>query len=234
MLAIVAPMATEIAGVRRAILDPQGKRVMTLVTGVGRQRTEASVTALAARSPDAILMIGFCGGADPELVTGDLHVAGVFLSAERIEPIAADPGLANRLEAWADGHETRVVYGPSVTVGAVASSKVKSALHAATGAMTVNMEDYWAASTAANCGIPFASLRAVLDTAGDELPDYLGDAGDGIVNVLGGVVRHPGRVPGLVRLASKARVARDRLADCVAGLLEAPPVLPAGMGPLIR
>ena len=227
-------MATEIAGVRRAILDPQGKGVMTRVTGVGRQSTEASVTALAARSPEAILMIGFCGGADPELLTGDLHLADVFLSAERMEPIAADPGIANRLEAWADGHETRVVHGPSVTVGAVANSKVKSALHAATGAMTVNMEDYWAATTAAAYGIPFASLRAVLDTAGDELPDYLGDVGDGLVNVLGGVARHPGRVASLLRMARMARVAQNRLAHCVPGLLEAPPVLPAGMGPLIR
>ena len=233
MLAIVAPLATEIAGARRAIGGARASAVTSRVTGVGRQSAEDGVAAVAELSPDAIVMIGFSGGADPDLRTGDLHVAEVFHSADGMEPITAAPGLTNSVKAWARGKQTRLVCGPSVTVKTIADSKSKSTLHAATGAMSVNMEDYWAASAASTYGIPFASVRAVLDTAQDELPEYLIDAGDGIFGVLRGLAIHPGSAPDLIRLAWKARVARRRLADCVSGLLEAPPVLTAGTVPLI-
>ena len=220
MLAIVAPLATEIAGVRRAIGDARGNAVTLRVTGVGRQRTEAGVAAVAELSPEAIVMIGFSGGVDPNLLTGDLHVSEVFHSSEEQEPITAAPELTNSVKAWACGKQTRLVYGPSVTVSAIVNSKSKSALHAATGAMSVNMEDYWAASAASAYGIPFASVRVVLDTAQDDLPEYLSNAGDGIFGVLRGLATHPGSVPDLIRLARKARVARANLTDCVSGWLD--------------
>ena len=232
MLAIVAPMATELEGVRRAIGNPHAAGVTLRVIGVGKQRVEAGIAAVAAESPSAIMAIGFCGGADPALRTGDLHVAQVFHSVDRSEPIAADPGLTGRAMAWADRSANRLVYGPSVTVDAVTGAPVKRALHAATGAASVNMEDYWAARAATAHGIPFASIRAVLDTAEDEVPAYLGDAGEGVVNVLRGAAAHPRSVPGLIRLARKARVAQGRLADCVSGLLGAPSVPSAGVTPL--
>lgn len=232
MLAIVAPMATELAGVRRAIGNPQETGVTLRVIGVGKRRSEAGIAAVAAESPDAIMAIGFCGGADPALRTGDLHVAHVFHSVDNWEPIAADPDLTGRAKTWADRSANRLACGPSVTVHAVAGAPAKRALHSATGAASVNMEDYWAASIAADYGIPFASVRAVLDTAEDEVPSYLSDVGDGIFDVLRGLAAHPRSVPGLIRLAHKARVARGRLADCVFGLLDAAPVASASIAPL--
>ena len=221
-------MATELAGARRAIGDPHGSGVLLRVIGVGRQRAQAGIAAVAAESPTAIVMIGFCGAADPSLRTGDLHVAEVFLSTERSGPITADPILAARMRSWADRSAARLVGGPSATIGAIADTNAKSVLHAETGAMSVNMEDYWAASVAAAHGIPFGSVRAVLDTAEDELPAYLGETGDGIIDVLRGLATHPGSIPGLVRLARKAQVARARLADCVSGALDGLPAQSPG------
>ncbi len=221
-------MATELAGVRRAIGDPHASGVLLRVTGVGRQRAQAGIAAVAAESPTAIAMIGFCGAADPSLRTGDLHVAEVFHSANRSEPIAADPILAGRMKSWADRSAARVVGGPSATIGAIADTNAKSVLLADTGAVSVNMEDYWAASAAAAHGIPFASVRAVLDTAEDELPAYLGETGDGIIDVLRRVATNPGSLPSLVRLARKAQVARARLADCVSGALDGLPASSPG------
>ena len=220
MLAIVAPMATEMAGVRRAVGHLSGTNVMTRVIGVGRERAELGLTAVAAKSPSAIVMIGFCGGAAPCLRTGDLHVAEVFHAGDQPEPIACDPGLNGSIRAWTAASGTRWVGGPSATVSSVADQGVKSALHTANGTMSVNMEDYWAAQTAAAHGIPFASVRAVLDTADDELPGYLGTSGDGILNVLRGAATHPGSLANLVQLARKARIARVCLAECVSGLLD--------------
>ena len=216
-------MATELAGVRRAIGDAHGKGLVLRVIGVGRQRTEAGIAAVAADSPTAIVAVGFCGAADPSLRTGDLHVAEVFYSADRTGSIASHPELTAWAKTWGERSETGVVGGPSVTVAAAADPQRKSDLHAATGAVSVNMEDYWAAIAAAAHGIPFASIRAVLDTADDEIPAYLDNVGDGIIDVLRGVAGHPGSIPSLIKLAGKARVARASLAHCVSGLLDSMP-----------
>ena len=234
MLAIIAPMATELSGVRRAIDGAQRKQVTLRVIGIGRQCAKAGVAAVATQSPAAIVMIGFCGAADPTLRAGDLHVADAFYAAEGSEPVAADPALTGRLNAGAVGNDCRLVGGPSVTVGRVADAGEKLALHAATGAVSVNMEDYWAARAAAVHGVPFASVRAVLDGAEDDLPGFLGDAGGSIVGVLRGVAAHPGSLPSLMRLAGKARLARGRLADCISGLIEGTGALTADTATLIR
>ncbi len=216
-------MATELAGVRRVIGDPPGREVSLRVIGVGPERAAAGVAAVASEGPAAIVMVGFCGAADSALRTGDLHIAELFFSSDRAEPIAADTRLSGCARTWAHGSKIRLVGGPSVTVSAIASPKAKSALRAATGAASVNMEDYSAASVAAARDIPFVSIRAVLDTSEDELPAYLGDSGEGMINVLRGVVTDPRSFPTLIRLARKARVARPSLADCVSGLLDSLP-----------
>ena len=231
MLAIVAPMATELAGLRRVIGDPRDAGVTLRVIGVGKERAESGIAAVAAELPDAIMAIGFCGGAGPTLRTGDLHVADVFHSAGRSEPIAADPVMIGRARAWAERGHNHLVCGPSVTVDALAGPQEKRTLYAESGAASVNMEDYWAASIAADYDIPFGSVRAVLDTADDELPDYLGDVGDGMFDALRGLATHPGSLISLIRLARQATVARGRLADCVSGMLVSPSVPSVSIDP---
>ena len=96
-------------------------------------------------------MVGFCGGADPSLRTGDLHVASAYHNAAAPAPdaIAADPGLSAAIITAAQRHGGRPVsMEPSATVATVADPAVKSAVWEATGATSVNMEDYWAA----DCG----------------------------------------------------------------------------------
>lgn len=127
-------MATELAGLRRAAGDPRGNDVTMRVIGVGKRRAEAGIAEVAAESPDAIVAVGFCGGADPTLRTGDLHVADVFHSNGCSEPIAADPGLIDKAKAWADRSDLRLVCGPSVTVRALADAPAKRALYSETGA----------------------------------------------------------------------------------------------------
>lgn len=233
MLAIIAPMATEIADIRRALGGPHEDEVTLRVTGVGKQPTESGIAdAIASGPPVAIVMVGFCGAVSPQLRTGDLHVARTFYASGMPGPIEADPDLVARLESWAHAANSRLVGGASVTVNRIAGRHEKSAIHAAHGAMSVNMEDYWAARTAASHGTSFASVRAVLDTSDDELPDYLNDIGEGAWQALRGAARHPESVPALIRLASQARMARRSLTACVSGLLAAHSSAHADMAPL--
>ena len=93
MLAIVAPMATELAGIRRAVRDPNGRGITLDVIGIGRFPATVNVARIAERKPDAMVLVGFCGGATPDLVPGDLHIADSFLGPDRSDSIAADAGL---------------------------------------------------------------------------------------------------------------------------------------------
>ena len=122
MLALVAPMATELSGVRRAIRDPERRGVALIVSGIGPSRIRASIRSLAESTPEAIILLGFCGAADPRLNTGDLHVADSFMSPDLTDSIIPDAAL---VALWSDAAldcGANVVDGPSASVDAVANA----------------------------------------------------------------------------------------------------------------
>ena len=215
-------MATELAGIRRAIRDPDRRGVTLHVTGVGKQRTLDSFGGVMAASPQSVIMVGFCGAADPALRTGDLHVATRFCdsSAAQSYPIDADADLASAAIAAATQCGAHVVTGPSATVSAMADVAAKSAVRASMDAASVNMEDYWAASAARSFPVPFASIRVVLDTADEELPAWLAAAVDNPPRVALGLAAHPRSAPGVLRLARQANLARRNLTRCVVGVID--------------
>ena len=227
MLFILAPMAVEAAGIQRALRRLPDARAGVRVTGIGRERIAAGVAQAAAEGATAILAAGFCGALDPALRAGDLHIAGEFhanghsgdYSCVPADAIPADARLTARLRAAAPD----AAAGPSVTVAGIAQPDAKATLWQTGAGRSVNMEDYWAAQAAAGAGLPFASVRAVLDTAGQSLPDCL--TADGITGGAGtlrlalGVAGHPGRAPALARLARQSRQAQQRLTRCVMAAL---------------
>ena len=227
MLFILAPMAVEAAGIQRALRRLPDARAGVRVTGIGRERIAAGVAQAAAEGATAILAAGFCGALDPALRAGDLHIAGEFhanghncdYGGVPVDAIPADARLTARLRAAAPD----AAAGPSVTVAGIAQPDAKATLWQTGAGRTVNMEDYWAAQAAAGAGLPFASVRAVLDTAGQSLPDCL--TADGITGGAGtlrlalGVAGHPGRAPALARLARQSRQAQQRLTRCVMAAL---------------
>ena len=90
-------MATELSGIRRSLRDPAVRGIDFVVCGVGASRARASILEIAESKPDAIVMAGFCGGADPNLEVGDPHVATRFRAIGLPDSIDADAEL---LSAW--------------------------------------------------------------------------------------------------------------------------------------
>ena len=227
MLFILAPMAVEAAGIQRALRRLPDARAGVRVTGIGRERIAAGVAQAAAEGATAILAAGFCGALDPALRAGDLHIAGEFhanghsgdYGGVPADAIPADARLTARLRAAAPD----AAAGPSVTVAGIAQPDAKATLWQTGAGRTVNMEDYWAAQAAAGAGLPFASVRAVLDTAGQSLPDCLAadniTGGAGTLRLALGVAGHPGRAPALARLARQSRQAQQSLTRCVMAAL---------------
>ncbi|MCI0340203.1 MAG: hypothetical protein L0216_03475 [Planctomycetales bacterium] len=165
-------VATALAAEARAVRALSLPGVQVVRAGPGPERVRAAAPRALASEPAAVLAVGLAGGLDPDLASGVLVAPeGGSLEAGKTSWIA-DPGWRPRLvRCGASG-------GTGVTVALpVLRPAEKRALRARTGARICEMEDAAWADAAAVRGIPFASLRVVLDAAADEPPD-LGPAAE--------------------------------------------------------
>lgn len=167
---------------------------------------------LAGPRPAGVLSGGFAGGLDPALRLGDvLAEAGDW------------PELGPKLAA-AGARAARFATEARVAVTAAD----KAAVRARTGADAVEMESGVIVSACRAAGVPAAIVRAVSDTADDDLPlDFnalLTPAGRlSLPRLALAVAARPGRIPALLRLGRSSRRAAERLADVVGRVLDARP-----------
>ena len=162
---------------------------------------------LVATGATALLSFGLAGGLDPTLRPGQPIVPAAILHNRRSYP--ADPSLLQRLG------------GPNAALLAaeaapIASAAAKSALFRATAAAAVDLESGAVAEVAARHHIPFAALRIICDPADRDLPPaaIVALSPTGAImpgRVLASLLRHPGQLPALLRLAADARIARGAL-----------------------
>ena len=245
MIALLAALEGETSGLRRWMaLAPQGvaglcghaytgqyqrQSVLLAWTGMGRQRAEASATAVLARCQvTAVLSIGFSGALAGQLDVGDLVLASELIGlagpgGNEIEPALyrPDQGLLHAVTEAFGAMPLRVVLGPTLTTpGIITTPAGKQDLGRRTGAIAVDMESYWIAQVASDRGLPFLALRAISDAQKDCLPAFhqiLDVDGDPSARRLGvHLIRHPGSLVALLRLARNAGRARRALTTGVA------------------
>ncbi|MCW8085004.1 phosphorylase family protein [Sabulicella glaciei] len=179
-------------------------RVRAVHAGGDRARLDA---ALDRETPTAILSFGLAGGLDPALPPGTLLIAAGLWGEG-----SADAGWSLRLAAATGAVPALLVGGAE----AVVTPAAKAALRAQTGAAAVDMESAIALRHALRRGIPFAALRAVGDPADAGVPPSAlagmtpeGDVAPG--RVLLSLLRRPGDLPGLLRVARHSGTAMKRL-----------------------
>ncbi len=147
----------------RWITRRPGVRVVRTAIG------ERSRGTMVDRDADATFLVatGFCGGIDPRIRRGDLFLARTV--RHRGEEIRIDPELLTRAQRALDGGSGGLHVGLGVSVDHVLRPDEKRAL-AAEGVAAVDMESGPLARWAADRGVPFLSLRVVLDPAEADLP----------------------------------------------------------------
>jgi adenosylhomocysteine nucleosidase len=172
---------------------------IVVVRGGDGSRLDAALECALAGGARGLISFGIAGGLDPALASGAVAVASTVVHGE--ESYAADADWsANVL-----GKLANVATGPFAGVAAPATTPTaKATLHAATGAILVDMESHKVARAAAQRGIPFIAIRAVSDPAERALPPsaLVGMTPDGETNagaVMRSLARRPQDLPGLIR-----------------------------------
>lgn len=161
----------------------------------------------------ALISFGIAAGLAPDLAPGVCLVGGEVLHAGRC--YHADAAWTARLEEML-GSERVAIAGVDRPL---TSALAKRALNAATGAVAADMESHIVAQLAARHGLPFAVLRAIADPAEQEIPSaaLVGIRGDGGIDglaVLASLLKHPGQLLALLRLAADTRRAMAALLRC--------------------
>ena len=184
----------------------RGMDVRIACSGASAERARSEARRLIEEGAATLVSFGLAGGMAPQLRSGDLllpaSVRGAGLASWSVDPIWRD-GVRACLAAG--GLEPRA----GVLVGSeriVATLSDKRALFEATGAQAVDMESHEVAAVAAAAGIPFLVLRAIADPHDQIVPQVAREAlrPDGRVRLratLGGLIRQPGELFALLRLA---------------------------------
>lgn len=190
---------------RTGTLD--GRPVVAVVTGMGTRLADSGTRRLLdAVTPRRVVVVGITGAVDDETPIG--HVV-----------------LPERVIDHASGREHRHhVLGPDPGEGALWTTDVITpaaelpALRAR-GVVALDMETAAVALACEERGVPWTVFRAVSDRATDGSVDeevFHLSRQDGTPDpraVLRYLVRHPGRIPGLVRMGRDATRAAGRAAD---------------------
>ena len=169
--------------------------VRVVITGMGTRNAERAMReALRELRPSRVFTCGFAGALNPELVIGDVICT-------RETPVTGAKSVnffcASRV---------------AVTVAE------KSALRAQTGADVVEMESAVIARVCAAAGVECVTLRAISDTAHEDLPlDFNAlmteDEKLNPLKLALAILKAPQKIPALIRLGKNSALAAERLAE---------------------
>lgn len=249
MITIIASMEYELSGLRKELQpgastwkvarpgsggqddlpDMPGIPDMTVI-GVGKERAQATVRRLLeSRRPGdegqslELLLLGVCGGVNPELRTGDLVLASKYFNGSQSTDknvaddvkndfFAPDPLMWETATKACAGESSKPASTDSLTVNQVIGvPEDKRWIAGALPVGIVEMEDYWVAEVAAEYGVAFLSARVVLDTADQALPGWLFGLSRSTIKAVLSLTSRPWRIPTVVRLARQRTVAQKTL-----------------------
>jgi adenosylhomocysteine nucleosidase len=190
------------------------------VSGIGEGAAAAAARRLALAGATALVSFGMAGGLDPALICGAVLLPEEVVGRNGTAVLATATEWRQRLHA--------ALPAPCIACGGrlltserpVASPDAKAAAWRESRAAAVDMESAAIAQVARQAGLPFIALRVIVDTASDQLPAAVIAASGGgqlrLGRLLAALLRAPGDVGGLIRLAARYRIAMRVLAAVVA------------------
>jgi adenosylhomocysteine nucleosidase len=191
-------------------------RVRVVLTGMGQTHALEAAQRVLPERPDICISAGLAGALQGEYKAGDVLAAR--LVSEVDEPVAV--ASHRELLSAAKHCGARQVERFATSDTLVTRAEEKRYLGAQ--AEAVEMESYVILAEAARCGVPAVAVRAISDSADFSLPYDLAKAQDArgqirLGAIVAQVMRHPGGLPALLRLARDCRHAARQLAEFLDG-----------------
>ena len=155
---------------------------------------------------DHVLVIGIAGGLDPALTKGSVVIPEVVMdvsSGRRFQSAPMDGVQREGLIATAD----HLIMDGAQLAGLQAQ-----------GVVAMEMESSGVAEACESAGVPWTTFRVIADRPDEGLTDdaimslLRPDGSSDVAAAVGLMVRHPGRVPGMVRLARDSSMAASKAA----------------------
>ncbi|MEX2315866.1 MAG: hypothetical protein WD669_01850 [Pirellulales bacterium] len=198
-----------------------GRRIVIIESGVGRQRASKATEALiVGHRPRWIVSAGFAGGLDDRLKQGDILMADSLADAGA-KQLAIDFKLAGQSQS-----SPRVHVGRLLTVERVIRDPAeKRALGQRHGALAVDMESIGVAEVCQTEKVRFLSVRVIIDTVDQALPHDIDllvskkSTAGRLGAAAGAILRRPGSIKDMWQLKEDALVASERLAKFLLGVI---------------
>ena len=187
VLVLAAQNGTSSQGSSALIIEHGDGRFAVIITGMGTRNAETEANAamgLAApraggglplpRKPDAVLVIGLCGGLTESLRVQQIVAYTDCLSTgpNKAPPLQCSPDLTNGIVTRLRHEGITVDHVIGITSPRIATTKADRLVLAKSGAAAVDMESYPIVSAAACAGVPVVVLRVVSDSLDTEMPDF--------------------------------------------------------------
>jgi adenosylhomocysteine nucleosidase len=176
----------------RAIIGEVGEnRFAVIITGMGtgNARTRADPALAvdgahpATQKPDAILVIGLCGGLTDAMQGERLVAYTECLSTDKSPPLQCSAALTDAIFEILQKRRITCDQVTGITSPRIASNESQKLSLAQSGASVVDMETYQVLAAAARAGVPAAVLRVVADPLDTDMPDFNSalDANGGLI-----------------------------------------------------
>jgi adenosylhomocysteine nucleosidase len=170
---------------RAVMVEVGDNRFAVIITGMGtgnaRMKADAALGLTDAgadggrpttQKPDAILVIGLCGGLTEAMRENQIVAYTECLSADKAPPLQCSPALTTAVIEILQKHRIASDRVIGITSPRIASNRNEKLALARSGGSVVDMETYQVLSAAARAGIPAAVLRVVADPLDTDMPDF--------------------------------------------------------------
>ena len=197
------------------------------LSGMGEAAARRAGESLVGRCrPEILVSLGFGGALSPGLAPGDLVLGETFWrydpdtrELQAVTPPACPRPLPRLCGALAQAGLTAVT-GSLVTTSRIINKGRQGGPLAGLPQAVLDLETSALVEMAAAQGLAFLSLRAITDTAGEEIPEFLRTAGDpettvGVGAALRWLAADVRRLQDLLHLWRRSRGAARSLADAL-------------------
>jgi nucleoside phosphorylase len=157
----------------RKIAGPNELVLVISGMGPGNARTKAEAVLGPRDKPDAIVVVGLCGGLTPSVAEGTIVAYTECRTSEPGKPsLRCSKSVTDTLMTALMAARIPCDWVVGITSARIATTRDERLILAKSGAAVVDMESYSIVSVAAGIGIPAVVLRVVSDSIDRELPDF--------------------------------------------------------------